>query len=166
MRDGPTGRVVNEIARLDDGRVVIVIDDIVRDARKTAGAGPAGRHPEAAVYLSPQGAEHSPAPVATAEPETQAVRVWLYGALSLLCPERPLVIDFPRGITVGEMIDILCHHVGFALRDGVMETPTRKSNICRVFFNGTLVGLEDRLPDTAGGPADFEMIVLTASEGG
>jgi hypothetical protein len=127
-----------------------------------AGAKPAG--------LRPGG--FSAAPAATALPasenqsKTQTVRIWLYGALSQLCHERPLTIEFPRGITVSEMIEILSRHVGSDLIEKIMETPSRKLSVCRIFLGGTLVGLDDRLPDTAGAPAEFEMIMLTAIEGG
>ena len=51
---------------------------------------------------------HSAAPAAPTLPasenqsKSQTVRIWLYGALSQLCHERPLTIEFPRGITVSE----------------------------------------------------------------
>jgi hypothetical protein len=115
---------------------------------------------------------NSAAPAATTLPasenqsKTQIVRIWLYGALSQLCHERPLTIEFPRGITVSEMIEILSRHVGSDLIEKIMETPSRKLNVCRIFLDGTLVGLDDRLPDAAGGSAEFEMIMLTAIEGG
>jgi len=88
------------------------------------------------------------------EPGHQAVRLWLFGGLSVLCPERPLTLEVPPGITVGELLE------------SVMETPSRKFSICRVFIDGMPVDLDDRLPETPGGLSDFELIVLTAAEGG
>ncbi|WP_141400574.1 MoaD/ThiS family protein [Magnetospirillum sp. 15-1] len=100
------------------------------------------------------------------EPGHQAVRLWLFGGLSVLCPERPLTLEVPPGITVGELLGILGRRLGAALLESVMETPSRKFSICRVFIDGMPVDLDDRLPETPGGLSDFELIVLTAAEGG
>lgn len=99
-------------------------------------------------------------------PGRQAVRLWLFGGLSVLCPERPLTLEVPSGITVGELLGILGRRLGAVLLESVMETPSRKFSICRVFIDGMPVDLDDRLPETPAGLSDFELIVLTAAEGG
>ncbi len=120
------------------------------------GREPAGRRPN--------GASTAPAAGTPAAPML-TVRVWLYGALSQLCHERPLTVEFPPGIAVGDMIERLSRRVGPGLIDWTMESPSRKRNVCRIFLDGAPVGLDDRLPDAAAS-AEFEMIMLTAIEGG
>lgn len=93
------------------------------------------------------------------------MHVWLFGGLARLAPARPLVVEARQGCSVAEIITALDHQLGAGLLDCIMETPTRKLGICRLFLDGLSVELDERLPLGAAA-ADLELIVLTASEGG
>lgn len=106
-----------------------------------------------------------PDPSSAALADGQILHVWLFGSLSKLAPKQPTVLSAPDGARVGWAIDELARRIGPAFRDQVMETPTRKFGFCRVFLDGRMVELEDRLPAVAA-PQDLELIILTAAEGG
>jgi hypothetical protein len=96
---------------------------------------------------------------------TRRVYVSLFGALGVHCRERPLLVEVPVGATVAEVIEVLGRRLGSAFLEDVMETSREKFRCCRIFVNGTRVGLEARLPGGSATP-EVELIVLTAFEGG
>jgi hypothetical protein len=93
------------------------------------------------------------------------VRVSLYGGLSALMPVRPANVTVPSHAKGGWIVDELGRALGPRFTEGVMDSPSAKRGVCRIFLDGLPVELDDRLPPGDGAP-DLELIVLTAIEGG
>lgn len=103
---------------------------------------------------------------AEAENPEYAVRVWLFGALSALSPERPMTLLFPAGCTSREVIEAMGERCGPALLDQVLEEGGSLLGCCRVFANGLAVEDLDAPLTGAGSAMDVEMILLMGYEGG
>lgn len=112
-------------------------------------------------------AEDSPPQDASkAAADRYRVHVWLFGSLSMISAERHLVFDVPDGARVAWIVEALGQRLGCRLVNQIMETPDRKFGVCRIFFNGVQVELEDELAPQGAQGSDIEIIVLTALEGG
>jgi hypothetical protein len=95
-----------------------------------------------------------------------AVRVWLFGALSALATERPLVLALAEGFTAGEVIGRLGDRLGDQFVSRVLSAPGEKFSHCRIFVDGFAVERLDQPIETNGATAEIEFILLIAPEGG
>ena len=98
--------------------------------------------------------------------EGVTVRVWLFGALSALAPERPLVLCLAAGFTAGEVIARLGERLGDEFVSRVLSAPGEKFSHCRVFVDGYAVERLDAPIPTGGATAEVELILMIAPEGG
>jgi hypothetical protein len=94
------------------------------------------------------------------------VKIWLYGELATLLPERPLVVGLPDGFTLGEVFADLSKRCGQEFRDAVIRPDGKKSTHCRVFVDGLPVDDLDTPVHVGSSPALVELIVISATEGG
>src|ERR1035437_5835284 len=84
----------------------------------------------------------SPLPAATPKPAQERssapvpVKIWLYGELATLLPERPLVIDLADGFTLGDVYAELGRRCGEEFLSVVIRPDGKKSAHCRVFVDG------------------------------
>ncbi len=95
-----------------------------------------------------------------------SVRVWLFGALSALATERPMVLPFTEGFTAGEVIARLGEKLGGEFVDRVLSAPGEKFSHCRIFVDGYAVERLDAPIPTSGATAEVELILMIAPEGG
>lgn len=93
------------------------------------------------------------------------LHVWLFGALSALTPERPLVLRLTEPFTVGDVIERLGDRLGDEFISRVLFAPGEKFSHCRVFVDGFAVENLDE-PLEAGETAEIEFILMIAPEGG
>lgn len=94
------------------------------------------------------------------------VRVWLFGALSALSPERPMVLEFTSGFTARQVIEAMAVRCGPALPAQALDETGSLLRCCRLFVDGFPVEDLD-LPLGADGPSvEIEMILLMGYEGG
>jgi hypothetical protein len=109
----------------------------------------------------------SAAPRAEPDPGNPAcVEVWLFGSLADAIPERPLALQFRHPVSIAEVIAELGRRGGPGFLSRVTSPDGLLLSHCRVFLNGESVE-DPRAPVRAHGPvAHFEMILLTAAEGG
>ncbi len=104
---------------------------------------------------------------ARSKPNTEiAVRVWLFGALSALCSERPFVLKFSTGATARHVIEAIGERCGPAFLEQVLCTAGSLLRCCRVFANGIPVDDLDALLTADGSTVEVEMIVMMSYEGG
>ncbi|MCR4332555.1 MAG: MoaD/ThiS family protein [Sulfuricaulis sp.] len=95
-----------------------------------------------------------------------AVKVWPYGTLASVFPERPLELQLPEGFSVRDVLTELGRRYGDEFSDRVFGADGRKFRHCRVFVDG-LPADDVEVPVHAGpSPALVEIILLTAIEGG
>lgn len=104
-------------------------------------------------------------PVGAPMEAMQRVSVSLFGALGVLCRERPVVVDVPVGATVADVIAVLGRRLGPDFLADVLEPNGEKFRYCRIFVDGSPVDLDARLPG-GGAASKIEFIVMTAFEGG
>ena len=95
-----------------------------------------------------------------------AVRVWLFGALSALAAERPMVLRLAAGFTAGDVIARLGDRLGDEFISRVLSAPGEKFSHCRVFVDGYAVERLDAPIPTGGATAEVELILMIAPEGG
>lgn len=95
-----------------------------------------------------------------------AAHVWLFGALSALTPERPVVLRLGEGFTAYDVIEAMGDRLGPAFLDRVLCAPGEKFSHCRIFADGVTVDDLDTPLCAAGSTAEIEMILLIAAEGG
>ena len=108
----------------------------------------------------------SPGPPGPGAETDATVRVWLFGALAALSPERPVELHFPAGFTARNAIEAMAERCGPALLDQVLCAEGSLLRYCRVFVNGLPVEDLD-LPLASDRPAvEIEMILLMGYEGG
>ena len=93
------------------------------------------------------------------------VRVWLFGALSALTPERPLVLCLTERFTAGDVIARLGDRLGDEFVSRVLSAPGEKFSHCRIFVDGFTVEALDE-PLETGDTAEIEFILMIAPEGG
>lgn len=94
------------------------------------------------------------------------MHVWLFGVLSRLDPERPVVLHLPDGFTAGDVVTRLGERYGAKFLGHVLSAPGEKFSHCRIFVNGSPVEDLDTPIEANGSAADIEMILLIAAEGG
>ena len=94
------------------------------------------------------------------------VRIWLFGALAALSPERPLDLKFAAGFTARDVIKAMAERCDSALSDHVLDDAGTLVRYCRIFADGRAV--EDLDTPLTGRTADMdiEMILLMGYEGG
>ena len=110
-----------------------------------------------------------PARPATAAPtaDTDApvpVRVLLFGTLANSTADRALTLNLHNPFCVADVIAELGRRCGGELLSLVADSDGRKFNHCRVYVNGEPV--EDVARPVHESPAQVEMILITAAEGG
>jgi hypothetical protein len=93
------------------------------------------------------------------------VHVWLFGALSALAPERPLVLRLAERFTAGDMIERLGDRLGDEFTSRVLSASGEKFSHCRIFVDGLAVENLDQTFAT-GETAEIEFILMIAPEGG
>ncbi len=95
-----------------------------------------------------------------------AVRVWLFGALSTLSSERPLVLNFTPGFTVRDVINELGNRCGPAFLNQVLCAEGSLLRCCRLFADGSPVDELDAPLGADGSAIEVEIILLMGYEGG
>ena len=95
-----------------------------------------------------------------------AVRVWLFGALSNLSVERPLVLNFAAGFTVRDVINEIGKRCGPVFLNQVLCAEGSLLRCCRLFADGSPVDELDAPLGTDGSAIEVEMILLMGYEGG
>lgn len=109
--------------------------------------------------------KRSLSPPPRAEPGV-TVRVWLFGALSALAAERPMILQLPSGIGAGDVIDAVGRRLGRPFLDQVLSGPDSLYRCCRLFANGHPVSSLSA-PLAAGESAvEIELLLLMGYEGG
>ncbi len=99
------------------------------------------------------------------EDTNTTVRVWLFGALSALTPERPLVLSLSERFTVGDVVARLGDRLGDEFVSRVLSAPGEKFSHCRIFVDGFAVENLDE-PLATGEIVSIEFILMIAPEGG
>ncbi len=94
------------------------------------------------------------------------VRVWLFGALSALSAERPLVLGLAPGFTAGDVIEHLGDSLGDEFLSRVLAAPGEKFSHCRLFADGFAVEDLDAPIRSSGETTVIELILMIAPEGG
>lgn len=94
------------------------------------------------------------------------VEVWMFGYLALLTGEKQVSLSLPKGTTAGGVIARLGQRFGPEFLEKVLDPSGEKSLCCRIFVNGLPLDDVDRPLDCGPAPAAFEMIMLSAYEGG
>ncbi len=94
------------------------------------------------------------------------VRVWLFGALSALSPERPLVLEFTSGFTARQVIEAMAVRCGPALPAQALDETGSLLRCCRLFIDGFPVEDLDLPLGADGSAVEIEMILLMGYEGG
>ena len=95
-----------------------------------------------------------------------AVRVLLFGTLANSTSDRALTLNLRNPFCVADVIAELGRRYGGELLSLVADSGGRKFNHCRVYVNGEPVEDVAEPVHTAESPAEVEMILLTAAEGG
>ena len=94
------------------------------------------------------------------------VRVLLFGTLANSSAERALTLNLRSPFCIADLIAELGRRCGGELLSLVADADGRKFNHCRVYVNGEPVEDLAEPVHTAQSPAQVEMILLTAAEGG
>ena len=94
------------------------------------------------------------------------VRVLLFGALANSTADRAFVLNLRSPFCVADVIAELGRRCGSELLSLVADSNGRKFNHCRVYVNGEPVEDVAKPVHAVGCPAQVEMILLTAAEGG
>ena len=94
------------------------------------------------------------------------VRVLLFGTLANSTAGRALALDLRSPFCVSDVITELGHRCVGELLSLVADSDGRKLNHCRVYVNGEPVEDVAKPIHSAESPAQVEMILLTAAEGG
>lgn len=94
------------------------------------------------------------------------VRVLLFGTLANSAADRALTLNLRSPFCVADVIAELGRRCGGELLSLVADADGRKFNHCRVFVDGEPVDDVARPVHCAESPAQVEMILLTAAEGG
>lgn len=97
--------------------------------------------------------------------EAFTVHVWLFGALSALTPERPLVLRLTERFTAGDVIERLGDRLGDEFTSRVLFSSDEKFSHCRIFVDGFAVENLDE-PLATGEIVSIEFILMIAPEGG
>jgi hypothetical protein len=109
------------------------------------------------------------APTRAAPPGTCSrifARIWLFGALSTLGAERPMMVQLRPDATAGDVIEAIGQRFGRRFLDQVLSEPGALFRCCRIFADGRPIHAFDEplLPD---GPAvEIEILLLMGYEGG
>lgn len=94
------------------------------------------------------------------------LKVWLFGGLSTIIPDRPATLAVAPNFTAMDVISELGNRYGSDFLDQVMETENEKTKCCKIFVDGLPVEDIHWPVETEGEQAEFEMILLAADEGG
>ena len=94
------------------------------------------------------------------------VRVLLFGTLANSTADRALTLILHSPFSVADVIAELGRRCGSELLSLVADSNGRKFNHCRVYVNGEPVEDVAKPVHSAASPAQVEMILLTAAEGG
>ena len=95
-----------------------------------------------------------------------AVRVLLFGTLANSTADRALTLNLRSPFCVADVIAELGRRFGSELLSLVADSGGRMFNHCRVYVNGEPVEDVAKPVHAAESPAQVEMILLTAAEGG
>ncbi len=95
-----------------------------------------------------------------------AVRVWLFGALANLSPERPMVMTFPTGFTARDVIAAMAARCKPGLLEQVVCAEGSLLRHCRLFADGLPIDDLDAALSKDGSAIEVEMILLMGYEGG
>jgi len=95
-----------------------------------------------------------------------SVQVWLFGSLADAVAERPITLQLNNPFSVAEVIAELGRTCGAGLLGRLTTPEGEKDRSCRVFVNGEAVTDTEVKIHTEAVPAQVELIVLSALEGG
>jgi len=93
------------------------------------------------------------------------VQIWLFGSLADAA-ERPVSLEFRGPFSVADVVAELGRRCGRAFLDQVTDSGGSMIRNCRVFVNGQIVDDAKALIRTDAPHTEFELILLTAAEGG
>ena len=94
------------------------------------------------------------------------VQVWLFGSLADAVEERPITLQLNSPFTIDEVIAELGRRCGAGLLGRITTPEGVKNRNCRVFVNGEPVADPALRIHAEAVPAQVELIVLSALEGG
>jgi hypothetical protein len=94
------------------------------------------------------------------------VHLQLFGALATCCPERSLCFEQPAGTTIINMLLAAEERLGAPLMVHVRDESGAKRRHCRLFVDGYAVEDLQTPLDGMIGPAEIDIILLIAPEGG
>ena len=95
-----------------------------------------------------------------------AVEIRLFGILSSVTPERPVILHLPAGFTAGDVICEMGNRYGADFLEKITTSPGQTADCCQIFINGLPVDDLGAPLEAEGSSAEIEMILLSAYEGG
>ena len=96
----------------------------------------------------------------------QRVQVWLFGSLASAVEERPITLHLESPFCVDQVIAELGRRYGIALLARITTPAGTKARNCRIFVNGEPVRDTAAPVQAATTPAQIELVLLSALEGG
>ncbi len=94
------------------------------------------------------------------------VEIWLFGYLALVAGERHISLNFPDGISAGDVVRRLADRYGPEIRKNIFDDTGAKSRFCRIFLNGLPIETLDAPLEADAKQQALELILLSAYEGG
>lgn len=109
----------------------------------------------------------APAPAPAPTPDaTLTVEIWLFGSLQPANLERPIRLALPAPATAGQVLARLGDIVGPPILSKLVDENGAKRGPCRLFADGHVIDDLDQTIGQGPQPAQIELILLMAAEGG